>query len=67
MTNVCNYADYITFYACDSDLESLIQILEHDSMLVIEWFEINFMKLNDDKCHLLLSGDKHEVVWANIG
>ena len=67
MTNVCNYADDITFYACESDLESLIQILEHDSMLATEWFESNFMKLNGDKCHLLLSGDKHEVVQANIG
>ena len=63
MTNVCNYADDITFYVCYSDL-SLIQILEHDSMLATEWFESNFMKLNGD---LLLSGDKHEVVWANIG
>ena len=25
------------------------------------------MKLNGDKCHLLLSGDKHEVMWGNIG
>ena len=36
-------------------------------MLVIEWFESNYMKLNNDKCHLLLSGYKHEVMWANIG
>ena len=25
------------------------------------------MKLNGDKCHLLLSGYKHEVMWANTG
>ena len=36
MTNVCNYAHDTTFHACDSDLESLIQRLEHDSMLAIE-------------------------------
>ena len=50
MTNVCNYGDDTTFYACDSDLESLIQRLEHDSMLATEWFESNYMKLNGDKC-----------------
>ena len=70
MTNVCNYADATTkvgnFHACDSDLESLIQRLEHDSMLATEWFESTYMKLNNDKCHLLLSGYKHEVMWANI-
>ena len=67
MTNLCNYADDTTFHACDSDLESLIQRLEHDSMLATEWFESNYMKLNGDKCHLLLSGYKHEVMWANTG
>ena len=67
MTNVCNYADDTTFDACDSDLESLIRRLKHDSMLVIELFESNYMKLNNDKCHSLLSCYKHEVMWANIG
>ena len=35
-TDVCNYADDTTFYACDTDLKSLIQRLEHDSLLAIE-------------------------------
>ena len=25
------------------------------------------MKLNQDKCHLLISGHKYESMWANIG
>ena len=25
------------------------------------------MKLNQDKCHLLISGYKHETVWVQIG
>ena len=36
-------------------------------MLTIEWFYSNYMKLNNDKCHLLLSGYKYEVMWGNIG
>ena len=24
------------------------------------------MKLNQDKCHFLLLGHKHQVIWANI-
>ena len=64
---MCNYADNTTFHACDMDLENLVRRLEHDSMLAIEWFESNYMKLNQDKCHFLLSGHKHEMIWANIG
>ena len=51
------------FCACDSDLHYLISKLEHDSVLAtIDWFEFNYMKLNQDKCHLLISGYKFESV-----
>ena len=66
-TDVCNYADDTTFHACDQNLESLIQRLEHDSLLAIEWFENNYMKLNGDKCHLLISGFKYQSHWAMVG
>ena len=66
-TDVCNYADDYTFYTCDKDLKSLIQRLEHDSLIAIEWFDCNYMKLNSKKCHLLLAGHKYEHMWANVG
>ena len=66
-TNVCNFADDTTLYACDEDVNPLINRLEHDSYLAIEWFENNSMKLNQDKCLLLVSGFKYENVWAKIG
>ena len=66
-TDVCSYADDTTFCACDPDLHYLISKLEHDSVLAIEWFECYYMKLNQDKCHLLISGHKYGNVWANIG
>ena len=62
-----NYADDTTFHTTDQDLNALILRLEHDSLLAIEWFEVNYMKLNEDKCHLLISGHKFEHVWAMIG
>ena len=49
------------------NLNSLIKILEHDSLLAIEWFQNKNMKLNQDKSHLLVSGYNHENVWAQIG
>ena len=64
---VCNYADDTTFHACESDLKDLITRLEHDSLLAIKWFQANYMKLNEEKCHLPISAHKHELLWANIG
>ena len=60
---MCNYAaDDNTLNACDTSLENLLKRLEHDSSLAIEWFQNNYMKLNEDKCHLLIPGFKHEVL-----
>ena len=67
MTQVCNFADGTTFYLCDKDFNTSINRLEHDTALAVEWFEKNVMKLNEDQCHLLVSGHKHESVWAKIG
>ena len=46
-TDVCNYADDNTLTACDMSLENLLKRLEHDSPLAIEWFQNNYMKLNE--------------------
>ena len=65
-TEVCNFANNTTFFACDKDLNYLINILEHDSLLAIEWFENNYMKLNQEKCNLVVSENKFENIWADI-
>ena len=67
MTQVFNFADGTTFYVCDKDLNTSINRLEHDTALAVEWFENNFIKLNQDKCHLLVFERKHETVWAKMG
>ena len=64
---VCTYAEDTKFCACDSDLHNISLRLEHDYVLAIEWFECNYTKLNQDKCHLLTSRHIYESVWANIG
>ena len=66
-TNVCIFADDTTFFGCDEDLGSLINRLEYDNFLAIEWFQNKFMKLNKDKCHLLVGRYKHESIWTKSG
>ena len=65
--DVCNFADDTTYHACDKDLANLIEKLECSSRKAIDWFKNNYMKLNEDKCHILVSGYKHECVIAKIG
>ena len=46
-------ADDTTIYVCGS-----VMYLENDARKITEWFPNNGMKLNEDKCHLLILGAK---------
>ena len=39
--DTCNFADDATPYVCNSNLKSVLEMLEHDSELAIAWFEMN--------------------------
>ena len=54
--NLCNFADDTTPYVRDKTIE-----------IALCWFENNCMKLNTVKCHLIVSGYKHEQILAKIG
>ena len=49
ITEVSNYVDDKDYNTCDLDLRSLITRLEHNMALAIEWFESNYMKVNQVK------------------
>ena len=55
-TEVCNYADDTTIFACDSDVNEVLHKLEADISRLSKWFVDNHMKLNDAKCHCMLFG-----------
>ena len=60
---ICNFPDDTT----DESLDNVLKSLDKNFMLAICWFENNYMKLNTDKCCLIVSGYKHEQIWANVG
>ena len=62
LTEICRFTDDATFHACENDLNNMINRLEHDGFLAIEWFETNKMKVNKENCHVLVSGHKYENV-----
>ena len=38
-----------------------ISDVEHDCLLLVEWFRDNYMTLNASKCYLLVSGHKDDL------
>ena len=55
-SQICNYADNTTLYVIDQDIKQAMKTLEQDVVILREWFQNNFMKLNEDKCHLINFG-----------
>ena len=55
-SQLCNYADDTTLYVIDQDIKQAIRTLEQDVVILREWFQNNYMKLNGDKCHLINFG-----------
>ena len=66
-THVCSFADDTTLSACSLSLEELLRDLENDTLSAIIWFKNNYMKLNQDKCHFLVSGKINEHLWVKVG
>ena len=54
---IANYADDTTPYSAQRSHQFVIEGLEKSSAILFEWLENDFMKVNTDKSHLLLSGN----------
>ena len=60
--NLANYAD-----AIESTIESVISVLENDAAILIRWFHNNYLKMNEDKCHLLITNQDEGSIIDHIG
>ena len=54
-TELTNYADDNTPYVINSNIDNLIKSLENDSFILIKWFYDNYLMMNADKSHLLVT------------
>ena len=66
-TDICNFADDTTPHSSGYDLKQVMEDVEHDCSILVEWFRDNYLTLNADKCHLLVSGFKYEAMYASVG
>ena len=49
-------------YRTPNTMDEVIQLLEHDSMMLFQWFSDNQMKANVSKCHLLVNKKDQETI-----
>ena len=56
-TNIINYGDDTTLYACEPNMDLALIKLEKDTSTVFTWFQNNYLKANSGKSHLLTTSD----------
>ena len=66
-TDICNFADDTTLFACDSQISNVVDKLEKDALRVAKWFPENQMKVNEEKCHFLVFGGNTDTINLSIG
>ena len=64
-TDIASYADVSTPYVSADNIDGVIKSLEEASEILFKWFSDNLMKINADKCHLLVS--TNNTVKIKIG
>ena len=66
-TNVCNFADDNTIYKCDADLKVVLEDLQYDMKILLNWFKVNSMKPNPKKFQFMILGKtKRLPVTLNV-
>ena len=63
--DIANYADDNTPYATEKKVDSLIHILENNALELRTWFHDNYLKMNADKCKLLVT-NHHDDISINV-
>ena len=64
---MANYADDCSPYEFTGSIEDVTQKLENDSRMLMDWYEINYLKPNPDKFHLLLSEIREDITISIQG
>ena len=65
-THRCDFVDDTTLNACSKSIEELPHDLKYDTLAANIWFENDFMKVNEDKCHFLILGKLNKHIFAKV-
>ena len=59
---ISNYADDNTAYTVVKCIGNLLSTLEDETSVILDWFHINEMKSNDDKCNLIVAKNENMLI-----
>ena len=67
--NLCNFADDNTIFKSCGSLGMAKELVEEQCTLITDWFKFNSMKMNPEKCHVMITenDDVPEHFTLNIG
>ena len=60
-----SHADDNTVHVLSDIIEDIIRILENNFIKLFKWFSDNMMKVNKDKCDLIVSSNEHVSMKLN--
>ena len=61
---LANYADDNSTYTIEDNILNLLKCLETETSTVLNWFKINEMKSNSDKCHLIVAENDNRTYYS---
>ena len=66
-SEVCNFADDITLYSSNKNLDHVFNNLYYDLNNVLDWFKFNSLKANPDKFQFMVLGaNKNKSFSINV-
>ena len=64
-SKLANYADDASTYICKKGIFPFLHSLKSETEVVLNWFKINEMKSNSDKCHLIVAENEHRPAYIS--
>ena len=64
-SKLANYADDNSTYLCKLGIFPFLHALKSETEIVLNWFRINEMKSNSDKCHLIVAENEHRPAYIS--
>ena len=64
-SKLANYADDASTYVCKKGIFPFLHALKSETEIVLNWFKVNEMKSNSDKCHLIVAENEHRPAYIS--
>ena len=64
-SNLANYADDTSNYLAKKGIFPFLHALKSETEIVLDWFRINEMKSNSEKCHLIVAENEHRPAYTS--